>query len=150
MSSINDGEKLDGVWDKWYTHSTVHPVSHTTRFLTRDMGSLLHKQKCLRGGPDNSHERQRGKSMQNIASFTFKGKQHFLLDIFSVINLRQTGTCLVVCSQPVWIQAFVSKDCLSLWQWQQESYLLNQLGNLEKQSFLELDPQRIFEHGQHI
>lgn len=31
--------------------------------------------------------------MQNGTSFTFKGKQHFLLDIFSVINLRQTGTC---------------------------------------------------------
>lgn len=44
--------------------------------------------------------------MQNVTSFTFKGKQHFLLDIFSVINLRQTGTRLAVCPQPVWMQAF--------------------------------------------
>lgn len=44
--------------------------------------------------------------MQNVTSFTFKGKQHFLLDIFSVINLRQTGTCPAICPQPAWIQAF--------------------------------------------
>lgn len=44
--------------------------------------------------------------MQNVTSFTFKGKQHFLLDIFSVINLKQTGTCLAACPQPVRMQAF--------------------------------------------
>lgn len=45
--------------------------------------------------------------MQNITSFTFKGKQHFLLDIFSVINWRQTGRYLAVGPQPVWTQTFM-------------------------------------------
>lgn len=74
--------------------------------------------------------------MQNVTSFTFKGKQHFLLDIFSVINLRQTGTCLAVCPQSVWMQAFVLYRLLKPVAATQENNLLNQLGNLEKQSFL--------------
>ena len=52
--------------------------------------------------------------MQNVTSFTFKGKKHFLLDIFSVINSRQTGKCLAICPQPAWMQAFVLHRLLEL------------------------------------
>jgi len=99
-------------------HAALCTPSLRPMFPTRDMGSSLHKQKCLRGGLNNPHETQRGKKYAKCSKFHFQRKTTFPLGHFQCHYL-EANRYMPSCLSTAGVDAYLgSTGCSSPLQWQ--------------------------------